>query len=72
VDIFEVPVSYQNHRYLLVVQDYFTKLAEASLPRDQTAACVTEEPARFFSTLGIEFGYKDWGSCTAGAQTCSN
>ena len=29
VDILEVPVSRNNHRYLLVVMDYFTKLAEA-------------------------------------------
>ena len=29
VDILEVPVSYHNNRYLLVVQDYFTYWAEA-------------------------------------------
>ena len=26
VDILEVPLSHNNNRYLLVVQDYFTKL----------------------------------------------
>ena len=24
-DVLQVPISYQNNRYLLVVQDYFTK-----------------------------------------------
>ena len=53
VDILEVPVSYKNNRYLLVVQDYFTKWAEAIPLRDQTAARITEELVKLFSTLGI-------------------
>ena len=38
VDILEVPVSSNNNRYLLVVQDYFTKWADAIPLIDQTAA----------------------------------
>ena len=53
VDVLEVPVSYKNNRYLLVVQDYFTKWAEAIPLRDQTAARITEELVKSFSTLGI-------------------
>ena len=37
VDILEVTMSTNGNRYLLVVQDYFTKWAEAILLRDQTA-----------------------------------
>ena len=53
VDILEVPVSYKNNRYLLMVQDYFTKWAEAIPLRDQTAARIMEELVKLFSTLGI-------------------
>ena len=42
VDILEVPVSSQNNRYLLAVQDYFTKWADAIPLRDQTANWITE------------------------------
>ena len=41
-DILEVPVSRQNHRYLLVVMDYFTKWVEAIPLRDQTTASITK------------------------------
>ena len=37
VDILEVPMSTNGNCYLLVVQDYFTKWAEAIPLRDQTA-----------------------------------
>ena len=37
VDILEVPLSRNNHRYLLVVMDYFTKWADAIPLRDQKA-----------------------------------
>ena len=41
IDILEVPMSYQHNRYLLVIQDYFTKWATAIPIPDQTAAVVT-------------------------------
>ena len=37
VDILEVPLSAANNRYLIVIQDYFTKWAEAILLPNQTA-----------------------------------
>lgn len=53
VDVLEVPVSYNGNRYLLVIQDYFTKWAEAIPMRDQTAARITAELVKVFSVLGI-------------------
>ena len=41
VDILEVPVSQNNNRYLLVIQDYMTKWAEAIPIPNQTAARIT-------------------------------
>ena len=43
MDILEVPVSPNNNRYLLVIQDYITKWAEARPLLDQTAARITHE-----------------------------
>ena len=40
-DILEVPVSWCNNRYLLVVMDYFTKCVEAIPLQDQTAASIS-------------------------------
>jgi hypothetical protein len=53
VDVLEVPISYNNNRYLLVIQDYFTKWAEAIPMRDQTAARITAELVKVFSVLGL-------------------
>jgi len=53
VDILEVPVSCQNNRYLLVVQDYFTKWPTAIELPDQTAARITRELMKLFSEFGI-------------------
>lgn len=53
VDILEVPLSVSNNRYLLVVQDYFTKWAEAIPLRNQTAATVTTELVNLFTKFGI-------------------
>ena len=52
VDILEVPLSTNNNRYLLVVQDYFTKWAEAIPLIDQTAARITGELIKLFSMYG--------------------
>lgn len=52
VDVLEVPVSANNNRYLLVVQDYFTKWAEAIPMPDQTASRITEQLIKMFATFG--------------------
>ena len=39
VDILEVPLSVNNNRYLLVVQDYFTKWAKAIPIHNQNSNC---------------------------------
>ena len=52
VDILEVPISTRNNRYLLVVQDYFTKWAEAIPLQDQTAASITAELVKLFTVFG--------------------
>ena len=52
-DILEVPVSRKNHRYLLVVMDYFTKWVEAIPLQDQTAASVTQTIIKICSTFGV-------------------
>ena len=53
VDVLEVPLSYQSNRYLLVIQDYFTKWVEAIPMPDQTAVRITNELTKVFSTLGL-------------------
>ena len=52
VDIIEVPISSNNNRYLLVVQDYFTKWAEAIPLPDQTATRITAELTKLFCMHG--------------------
>ena len=52
IDILEVPVSTNNNRYLLVVQDYFTKWADAIPLIDQTSARITQEVIKLFSIYG--------------------
>ena len=52
VDILEVPTSRNNNRYLLVVQDYFTKWPVAIPLRDQTASRISTELVKLFSTYG--------------------
>lgn len=49
VDILEVPLSSNNNRYLLVVQDYFTKWPEAIPLPDQTASRITKVLTKIFS-----------------------
>ena len=53
VDVLEVPVSYITNRYFLVIQDYFTKWAEAIPMRDQTAMWITVELMKVFSVLEV-------------------
>ena len=53
VDILQVPVSRHNNHYLLVIQDYMTKWAEAIPIPNQTAACITAELIKVFSCYGI-------------------
>eukprot|EP00731_Ephydatia_muelleri_P021178 Em0013g905a len=53
IDILEVPLSNRNNRYLLVVQDYFTKWPETIPIPDQTAARITKEMVKLFCMYGI-------------------
>ena len=52
-DVFEVPVSFNNNRYLLVVQDYFTKWADAITIPDQKATRITRELVKLFSMVDL-------------------
>ena len=52
VDVLEVPLSANNYRYYLVVQDYYTKWADAIPFPDQTAAHITGELVKIFSIFG--------------------
>ena len=62
VDILQVPTSCQNHRYILVIQDYFTKWAEAIPLPNQTAATITRELVKVFSNYGLpEILHSDQG-----------
>ena len=53
MDILEVPMSFQQNKYLLVVQDYFTKWATAIPLPDQTATAITAELIKLFSVFGV-------------------
>lgn len=53
VDILELPPSPSNNRYLLVVQDYFTKLADAIPLPNQTAQTITPELIKVFAYFGM-------------------
>ena len=62
VDILEVPVSRHNNRYLLVIQDYMTKWADAIPIPNQTASRITVELTKIFSCYGIpEISHSDQG-----------
>ena len=52
VDVLQVPLSTNNNRYLLVIQHYFTKWADAIPLPDQTASHITAELIKFFCTYG--------------------
>ena len=53
VDILQLPLSSQHNKYLLVVQDYLTKWAEAVPLPDQTAESITRELVSIFSHFGL-------------------
>ena len=53
VDILEVPISTNGNRYLMVVQDYFTKWAEAISLKNQTAQLTTEALVKLCCTFGL-------------------
>jgi len=53
VDILQVPLSCNNNRYILVVQDYFTKWVEAVPLPNQTAATVTRGLVKIFSKYSM-------------------
>eukprot|EP00731_Ephydatia_muelleri_P000713 Em0001g713a len=62
IDIVEVPVSTKNNRYLLVIQVYFTKWADARPLKDQTAVRIKAELVKLFCTYGIpEIVHSDQG-----------
>ena len=53
VDVLQVPVSSTGNRYLLVLQDYFTKWAEDIPMPNQTAECIAGILIDLFSPFGI-------------------
>ena len=53
VDVLAVPVSPNNNRYLLVIQDNFTKWAEPRPIPNQTAARITQNLTEVFATYGV-------------------
>jgi hypothetical protein len=57
VDILQLPLSCQNNRYLLVIQDYFTKWAEAIPLPDQTASRITKELVKVFTRMAYQAYY---------------
>ena len=62
VDVLKVPDSCQNHRYILVIQDYFSKWAEAIPLANQTATTITRELVKVFSNYGLpEILHSDQG-----------
>lgn len=53
VDVLEVQVYTKGNRYLLVIQDYFTKSADAILLKNQTGATITEKLVQVFSVIRL-------------------
>jgi len=53
VDVLTVPVTQKGNRYLLVVQDYFTKWADAIPLPDQSACTITAALIKLFLVLGM-------------------
>ena len=53
VDVLKVPPSTRNNKYLLVIQDYFSKWADAIPMPDQTASRIVRELTKVFSVMGL-------------------
>ena len=53
VDVLTVPPSTHNNSYLLVIQDYFTKWADAIPMPNQTASRIKTELTKVFSVMGL-------------------
>ena len=53
IDILSVPVSANGNKCLLVVQDYFTKWADAIPLPNQKAITITKALVNLFATMGI-------------------
>jgi len=53
VDVLTAPVMQKGNHYLLVVQDYFTKWADAIPLPDQSACSITTAIIKLFSVLGM-------------------
>ena len=53
VDILEVPLSPNNNRYLLAVQDHFTRWADAIPLPDQTTKRISSELVKLLSIYGL-------------------
>ena len=62
VDVLEVPVSLKGHRYILVIEDTFTKWLECFPMTNQKTETITELLVETFSRIGIpEFLHSDQG-----------
>ena len=53
VDILTVPVSTNGNKCILVVQDYFTKWADAIPLPNQSASMITSALLKLFSQMGM-------------------
>ncbi|KRX63864.1 Pol polyprotein [Trichinella sp. T9] len=53
IDILEIPMSRHGNKYLLVLQDSFTKWLEALPMKDQTATTVARKLTAVFCLFGI-------------------
>ena len=63
VDVLKVPPSTHNNRYLLVMQDYFTKWATTNPMADQTATHIKIKLTKLFSVMGLpQVVYFDQGA----------
>ena len=63
VDVLEVPLSSDGNRYLLVIEDSFTKWVEASPMKNQKSETISDLLVQTFSRLGIpELLHSDQGS----------